>query len=380
MAIAQTRHSSGVTAGGDTYEPGTHPDLPPPRRDSGAVAWIRQNLFSSPFDIAMTVLATYLLATLLPALFSWAVANATWSGDSRADCMPGGACWVFIKVRFEQFVFGFYPEEERWRVVFTATILALLGALLVVPRVPHKLWIAAFTLLIFPLIAYILLIGGSFGLTYVESPKWGGVFLTVVVAIVGMVIALALGIVMALGRRSDLPIIRMLCTTYIEFIRAVPLITILFMASVMLPLFLPAGVTFDKVLRALIGVAVFWAAYMAEAVRAGLQAIPRGQEEAAKALGLNYWALTGLVVLPQALKHSIPSIMNTFISLVKDTTLLLLIGILELLGIVQAATANPKWLGSATEGYVFVALIFFCFCFGMSWYSQKLEKKLDTGH
>ena len=241
-------------------------------------------------------------------------------------------------------------------------------------------WVATLALIGFPIIAYLLLAGGYFGLIYIESAKWGGVSLTIVVAVVGIAISLGFGVLLALGRRSDLPVISGLCTFYIEFIRAVPLITILFMASVMLPLFLPEGVNFAKVLRAIIGTALFWSAYMAEAVRGGLQAVPRGQYEAAEAIGLGYWRATGLVVLPQALKYSIPGIVNTIISLVKDTTLLLLIGIFELLGMVQAAAADPQWLGNFVEGYVFVALVFFIFCFGLSRYSQRLERQLDTGH
>ncbi len=244
----------------------------------------------------------------------------------------------------------------------------------------YKGAIALFSLTVFPVIAYVLLVGGVFGLEHAETPKWGGVFLTVLVSVAGIVMALVLGILLALGRQSSLPVISGLCTGYIEFVRAVPFITILFMASVMLPLFLPAGVSLEKLLRAMIGTGLFWAAYMAEAVRGGLQALPRGQYEAASAIGLNYWKSTVFIVLPQALKHSIPSIMNTIISLVKDTTLLLLIGIFELLGIVQAAAADPKWLGNYVEGYVAVALVFFVFCFGMSLYSQRLEKRLDTGH
>ena len=380
MAVADSVNEQAPAARLESYAPGTHPDLPPPLRQVGPIAWIRDNLLGSPFDIALTLIAGYLVVTLAPPLLNWAVFDASWSGDTRADYTGQGACWVFVKVRFDQFIYGFYPQAEHWRVNLTGLILAGLGLWLLLPRAPAKGWVAAFALFLFPIIAYLLLAGGYFGLTYIESAKWGGVSLTIVVAVVGIAISLGFGVLLALGRRSDLPVISGLCTIYIEFIRAIPLITILFMASVMLPLFLPEGVNFAKVLRAIIGTALFWSAYMAEAVRGGLQAVPRGQYEAAEAIGLGYWRATGLVVLPQALKYSIPGIVNTIISLVKDTTLLLLIGIFELLGMVQAAASDPQWLGNFVEGYVFVALVFFVFCFGLSRYSQRLERQLDTGH
>ena len=380
MAVADSVNEQAPAARLESYAPGTHPDLPPPLRQVGPIAWIRDNLLGSPFDIALTLIAGYLVVTLAPPLLNWAVFDASWSGDTRADCTGQGACWVFVKVRFDQFIYGFYPQAEHWRVNLTGLILAGLGLWLLLPRAPAKGWVAAFALFLFPIIAYLLLAGGYFGLTYIESAKCGGVSLTIVVAVVGIAISLGFGVLLALGRRSDLPVISGLCTIYIEFIRAIPLITILFMASVMLPLFLPEGVNFAKVLRAIIGTALFWSAYMAEAVRGGLQAVPRGQYEAAEAIGLGYWRATGLVVLPQALKYSIPGIVNTIISLVKDTTLLLLIGIFELLGMVQAAASDPQWLGNFVEGYVFVALVFFVFCFGLSRYSQRLERQLDTGH
>jgi len=380
MAVADSVTERAPATREEFYAPGTHPDLPPPLRQVGPIAWIRDNLFASPFDIALTLITGYVVVTLAPPLLNWAVFDATWSGDTRQACTTDGACWVFVKVRINQFIYGFYPEAEHWRVNLTGAILAVLGLWLLLPRAPAKGWIAAFTLIVFPVIAYLLLNGDHLGLTHVEPAKWGGVSLTILVAVVGIVIALGFGILLALGRRSELPVVSGLCTAYIEFIRAVPLITILFMASVMLPLFLPEGVNFTKVLRAIIGIALFWSAYMAEAVRGGLQAVPRGQYEAAEAIGLSYWRSMGLVILPQALKYSIPGIVNTIISLVKDTTLLLLIGIFELLGMVQAAASDPQWLGNFVEGYVFVALVFFIVCFALSRYSQHLERKLDTGH
>ena len=225
-----------------------------------------------------------------------------------------------------------------------------------------------------------MLYGGSFGLEVVETHKWGGLSLTLVLALVGIVASLPIGVLLALGRRSDMPVVRSFCTVFIEMWRGVPLITILFMASVMLPLFAPEEIDFDKLLRALIGITLFQSAYMAEVIRGGLQAIPKGQYEAADALGLSYWEKMGLIVLPQALKIMIPGIVNTFIALFKDTSLVLIIGLFDLLAIVQAALSDPKWLGYSIEGYAFVAFVFWIFCFGMSRYSQFLERKLHTGH
>ena len=253
-------------------------------------------------------------------------------------------------------------------------------AWLMIPRLPAKRWVVIFALVGFPVIAWLLLLGGHFGLPAVPTREWGGLMLTLTVAIVGIVGSLPLGVILALGRRSQMPLVRSLSVVFIEFWRGVPLITVLFMASVMLPLFVPSEVEFDKLLRALIGIMFFWSAYMAEVVRGGLQAIPRGQEEAAKALGLGYWRRMGLIILPQALKLVIPGIVNTFIALFKDTSLVLIIGLFDLLAIIRAGLTDTNWLGFATEGYVFAALMFWIFCFGMSRYSQYIERRLHTGH
>jgi len=363
-----------------TYAPGSHPDMSPPPTSVGLIGWLRANLFSSPANTLLTLFAAYLLYLLIPPIAQWAFILADWSGDSREACTSGGACWVFIKARFAQFMYGFYPDAERWRVDITGIILVVCIAWLMLPRLPLKNWVIGFTLLIYPIITFFLLYGGSFGLEVVETPLWGGLMLTLVIAIVGITASLPLGILLALGRRSDMPLVRAICVVFIEFWRGVPLITVLFMASVMLPLFLPEGVNFDKLLRALIGIMLFSAAYMAEVVRGGLQAIPKGQYEAAAALGLGYWKMMGLIILPQALKMVIPGIVNTFIGLFKDTTLVLIIGLFDFLGIVQAAATDPKWLGYAVEGYVFAAVVYWIFCFGMSRYSMRLERKLATGH
>ncbi|MCX4025706.1 amino acid ABC transporter permease [Endozoicomonas sp. SM1973] len=356
------------------------PDLPPPKNTTGIIGWAKENLFSSPLNSILTIIAGYLLYISLVPAIEWAFVKADWLGDSREACTSGGACWVFITARLNQFIYGFYPEELYWRVNIVFAMFSVLVAALVIERTPYKGWIASFALIVFPVIAFFLLYGGGFDLKIVETHKWGGLMLTLVLAVVGIVAALPFGILLALGRRSDMPVVKSFCVIFIEIWRGVPLITVLFMASVMLPLFIPEEVSFDKLLRALVGIVMFQSAYMAEVVRGGLQAIPKGQYEAAKALGLNYWKSMGLIILPQALKMMIPGIVNTFIALFKDTSLVLIIGLFDLLAIVQAGLSDPKWLGYSVEGYVFVAFVFWVFCFGMSQYSQALERKLDTGH
>jgi general L-amino acid transport system permease protein len=359
--------------------PRTAGSLAPPVSEVGVLAWLKQNLFSTWYDTLLTLACLWLLWHLVPPLLQWALFNADFNGSSREDCTSGGACWVFIKARFWQFMYGFYPVDQRWRV--NLAFLILIGALipLFLPRFGHKLALAAAILLLYPIVAYWLFYGGVLGLPVVETALWGGLFLTLVIAGVGIVASLPLGILFALGRRSDMPIVRAICITFIEVLRGVPLITILFMASVMLPLFLPPGVNFDKLLRALVGVSLFSAAYMAEVVRGGLQAIPKGQYEAAQALGLSYWKMMGLIVLPQALRIVIPGIVNTLIGLFKDTTLVLIIGLFDLLGIVKAALTDASWIGFATEGYVFAGFCFWIFCFAMSRYSLYVERKLGGG-
>ncbi|WP_213879134.1 amino acid ABC transporter permease [Pseudomonas sp. dw_358] len=355
------------------------PDMPPPAKVFGPMAWIRQNLFSNWWNTLLTLFAFYLIWLILPPLLSWALFDANWVGTTRQDCTKAGACWVFIEQRFGQFMYGYYPPELRWRVDLTV-ILAIVGAApLFFKAMPRKGLYGICFLIAFPVIAYFLLHGGM-GLENVATSQWGGLMLTLVIATVGIAGALPLGILLALGRRSKMPAVRVVCVTFIEFWRGVPLITVLFMSSVMLPLFLPEGMNFDKLLRALIGVILFQSAYVAEVVRGGMQAIPKGQYEAAAAMALGYWRSMALVILPQALKLVIPGIVNTLIALFKDTSLVIIIGLFDLLNSVKQASADPKWLGMATEGYVFAALVFWIFCFGMSRYSQYLERKLDTGH
>lgn len=345
-------------------------------RALGVVRWLRTNLFSTPANSLLTLVALYLLYTGIPPLIQWAFIDADWVGTSRNDCTSGGACWVFVGNRLNQFIYGFYPDAEQWRVNLVFVSLIGLMAPLFVRAFGHKVPLAIGLVLGFPVIANLLLYGGLFGLEVVETHRWGGLTLTLVLAVVGIVLSLPFGILLALGRRSEMPVIKAACVTYIELWRGVSLITVLFMASVMLPLFFPEGITLDKLLRAMLGIVLFQSAYMAEVVRGGLQAIPKGQYEAAKALGLGYWQGMGLIILPQALKIVIPGIVNTFIALFKDTTLVLIIGLFDLLGIVQQAFADPNWLGYSVEGYVFAGFVFWLFCFSMSRYSQALEREL----
>ncbi len=356
------------------------PSLPPPTNNTGIQGWLRANLFSNWVNSIVTLIMLYLLVIGLWPIIKWAFIDADLAGTTREDCTSGGACWVFIKMRFAQFMYGFFPDTEVWRLNIAALLLAGGIIPMLFEKMPGKQYFGFFVLVIFPVIAYFLFAGGSFGLSEVETSKWGGLSLTLLISFVGIVAALPIGILLALGRRSEMPIVRVVCVTFIELWRGVPLITVLFMASVMLPLFLPEGVNFDKLLRALIGIILFASAYMAEVVRSGLQAIPKGQYEAAEALGLNYWQSMYKVILPQALKLVIPGIVNTFIGLFKDTSLVLIIGLFDLLAIIQLAFTDANWLGYAIEGYVFAAFVFWLFCFGMSRYSLSLERKLHTGH
>ena len=376
---------------------GQKADLPPPATTVGVVGWLRENLFSSWPNALLTVVTIYLLYLAVPPLLQWAVFDAIWTGNEAKDCkLPDGerkdgACWIYIKAWIGGYVYGLYPYDLRWRIDLAAVLVVLMFAPLAVKRLPFKTHYGVAVILLYPVVAYFMFRGfidftpndplsTSHPWRTVETSKWGGLALTLLIASVGIIASLPLGILLALGRRSTMPIVSTVSVLFIELWRGVPLITVLFMSSVMLPLFLPEGVNFDKLLRALIGVTLFSAAYMAEVVRGGLQAIPKGQYEAAMALGLNYARMMALIVLPQALRYVIPSIVNTFIGLFKDTTLVAIIGMFDFLGAVQLGNADPKWLGFSVEGYVFAAAIYFVFCFSMSRYSQRLERKLHTGH
>ncbi|KSV84175.1 amino acid ABC transporter permease [Sinorhizobium sp. GL28] len=481
------------------------PLLPSPANMVGVRGWLKENLFSSIGSAVITLGLGVVMLWLAWCVIDFAVISAVWVGDSRESCLgiqggQSGACWPMVIAKLGQWIYGFYPIDQRWRVnicfvAFAAGIIPML-----MPTIRHKILNAAYLFLLFPILTLVLLTGGNldfaassyfvlicfvffsatalplvvfgveegvarntiglasggaaallwlasfaigpmtglhlfgvsldvgvlslasgatsvwvickdgsrramsvvavwalaltlllaamavldfdFGLAPVETAQWGGLLVTLVVSVTGIVASLPLGIMLALARRSQMPVVRTLSVVYIEVIRGVPLITVLFMASVMLPVFLPPGVNFDKLLRALIGVALFSSAYMAEVVRGGLQAVPKGQYEGAMALGLSYWQMMLKIILPQALKISIPNIVGNFISLFKDTTLVLIVGIFDLLGIVQAGLRDAAWASpvSASTGYLTVALIYWAFCFGMSRYATFTERRLHTGH
>ena len=346
-----------------------------PSNSKGVIHWLKNNLFSTPLNVAMTFLGLAILFWIIPPFVQWAYTDANFSGETRADCTGDGACWVFVKMKLDLFMYGFYPQEELWRLKSVLGLFVVqIFAFKFFKSIKHKF----ISFSIYLIIAFILVNGGIFGLEIVPTDKWGGLMLTIVVSVVGIVFSFPIGIIVAFGRASNLPIIRSVCVTYIEFIRGVPLITILFMSSVILPLFFPEGITFDKLLRALIGITLFQAAYVAEIIRGGLQSIKRGQYEAADAIGLSYWQKMLLVILPQALKVAIPNLVGAFISLFQDTTLVLIIGLFDLLAMVRITAADSTWLGMETEGYVFVTIVFWAFCYGMSRYSNKLEKQFNT--
>jgi len=423
---------------------------PPPPTSVGVIGWVRQNLFSGITNTVLTLFGVYIIYLIIPPILDFALLNAVWEGENREACKDvHGACWPYIGAYFKTFMYGRYPDPERWRVNIVAIMFVIGLVPMLIPSAPFKRETIIYLFVVFPVAALILLTGGDFtyggfflpmepgetrfwieflllavvvtgvvfwlasatggnpkpavisvavifavlalifivasidfGLEVVETSVWGGLLVTMVIAVTGIAASLPIGIALALGRRSKLPIVRLISVIFIEFWRGVPLITVLFMSSVMLPLFLPEGMTFDKLLRALIGVALFASAYMAEVVRGGLQAIPKGQYEGAMALGLRYWQMMFKIILPQALKLVIPGIVNTFIGLFKDTTLVLIIGLFDLLGMIQSSFTDPTW-SSPTQshtGYMVAAMIFWVFCFGMSRYSIFMENLLNTGH
>jgi general L-amino acid transport system permease protein len=363
--------------------------LPAPVASTGALGWLRSNLLSSPGNIALTVVCIAFIVWVVPPLLHFFIFDAVWSGADREACLPTqgnpepGACWAFIRVWSSYFVYGFYPVSERWRVDLFFVLLAFGIAWLGWLGAPRRDVGALYFFVVLPILSFVLLSGVPlFGLPDVPTSLWGGILVTIVVATVGIVASLPLGILLALGRRSEMPAVRLLSITFIEFVRGVPLITVLFMASVMLPLFVPERLAPDKFLRALIGVALFASAYMAEVVRGGLLSIPRGQYEAAQALGLSYWRMMALVVLPQALRVTLPNIVNTFIGLFKDTTLVFIVGIFDFLRTIEAARGDPHWATPVTSvtGYAFAAVFYFICCYGMSRYARNVEARLARAH
>jgi general L-amino acid transport system permease protein len=354
------------------------PDEPPPGLTVGPLAWLRANLFSNWWSSALTIIVAYLIVKLGWALADWMLVHATFGGTDPKVCQAGGACWPVINEKFRFILFGRFPFEEHWRPF--AAMLVIIGMILC--ACSRRFWNVKLLPIVIGgcVLTGILMWGGIFGLTYVETALWGGLPLTLILSAIGIVMAFPLGVLLALGRRSHMPAIRSLCVGFIELVRGVPLISVLFMASVMFPLFLPAGVTIDKLLRAQVGIILFASAYLAEVVRGGLQALPRGQYEAAQALGLSYWQQMGFIILPQALRLVIPPIVNNFIGTFKDTSLVVIIGLFDLLNTAKNSINDPTWRAYYAEVYVFVAVIYFVFCFFMSRYSQRLENELRRAH
>jgi general L-amino acid transport system permease protein len=367
----------------------TQEPLPPPLSQRGAIGWLRENLISGPMNIALTIVSILLILWIFPPLIRFLFIDAVWTGADRDACTITaarphvGACWAFVADRFSYFVYGSYPISQRWRVDVFFVMLAVGIVWLAWLKAPRRDIGAIYFFIVLPIASFILLSGMPLiGLAKIDTNFWGGILVSVVVATVGIVFSLPVGVLLALGRRSNMPTVRLFSVIFIEFVRGVPLITVLFMASVMLPLFVPETWSPDKLLRALVGVAMFSAAYMAEVVRAGLQAIPKGQYEAAQAVGLGYWQMMRLIVLPQALRITIPNIVNNYISLFKDTTLVFIVGIFDLLKTIEAARIDPKWAAPSTSptGYAFAAIFYFTCCYLMSRYARNMEARLETSH
>ena len=378
LAVAEMHFGRGVQL----------PAQPPPVRMTGAVGWLRANLLSTPFNTVLTVLTVALLAWVVPAVVDFLLIDAVWSGADRDACREVvqkreiGACWPFVWERLPYFIYGSYPIPQRWRVDIFFAMLAFGVAWMLWLKAPRRGLGALYFFAGLPVASFVLLHGfEAIGLPVVDTVLWGGVLVTIVVATVGIVVSLPFGILLALGRRSRMPAVRLFSTIFIEFVRGVPLVTVLFMASVMLPLFVPSNFEPDKLLRALVGIALFASAYMAEVVRAGLQAIPKGQYEGAMAVGLSYSQRTRLVILPQALKVTIPNIVNNYIALFKDTTLVFIVGIFDLLHTIEVARIDPKWAApvTSTTGYAVAAIFYLIFCYGMSRYARAMETRLALG-
>lgn len=353
---------------------------PGPRRTQGSVAWVRANLFPDWLNGMATVLLLALLACYLPQLIDWAVLKAVVRPDVDACRAAGhaGACWGVVAEKYRIILFGRYPYAEHWRPLTAVLLMLSLVGLSAQPRMWRlalvPLWLFGMTLFV------VLMGGGVVGLSPVRTNLWGGLPLTVLLSIGGMTMAFPLSILLAMGRRSHLPVLRTLCSFYIELIRGVPLISVLFMASFMLPLLLPQGVSLDVLIRVLVGIGLFTSAYMAEIVRGGLQAVPRAQTEAAQSLGLGYWKTHALVLLPQALQAVLPSLVNSFIGNFKDCSLVTIVSLYELTGALSLALGGDVvWRPFFLEGYLFVAFIYWIFCFGMSRYSLRIERRLSRG-
>lgn len=352
-------------------------DIKPPRTSVGVIGWLKANLFNSWFNSLLTLLVLFIFYKTIPPFVQWAFIDSLWMSTGKECLAADGACWSIIPANLRFILFGFYPYEEQWR---PAIAIAMLVSLLIYSQYRRNwkknlfyIWIGGLVLM------GVLMRGGILGLSSIETTKWGGLPLTLLLSVFGLTAAYPLGVVLALGRQSRLPAIRSLCIVYIELIRGVPLISLLFMSSVVFPLFLPEGVSVNAILRAQVAIILFTAAYIAEVVRGGLQGMSKGQYEAAEAIGLNYVQTMRLVILPQALKIVIPPSVSILISAFKDTSLVVIIALYDLLKTTQSILGDPRWMGFSAEAYIFVAMIYFICCFYMSNFSRKLERELDTG-
>jgi len=343
---------------------------------------LNKKINTNNFNAFLTILIIFTIIKSIPPIMSWFFIDANIAGDTKEACTGSGACWTYIKIWLRRFVYGMYPNELQWRINISFVLLIALAFVGYLPIDRLKKFLTLYYVIIYPIIAFLLIYylisGGAFGLEWVETGAWGGLSLTFIVSFFCLIFCFPLGMFLALGRRSMLPTLRYISIGFIEFWRGVPLITVLFMSSVMFPMFLPEDFFMDKLVRVIIAISLFEAAYVAEVIRGGLQALPRGQYDAAKSLGMGYWKMHIFVILPQALKLVIPGIANTFLALVKDTPLIFVVGLLEIVGMLNLAKTNPKWLGFAMEGYVFAAIIFWIICYAMSRYSQNLELKYKT--
>ncbi|ACT56645.1 amino acid ABC transporter permease [Candidatus Liberibacter asiaticus] len=366
------------------------PSLPPVYQ-RGIIAWIHKNFFGTPKDILLTALIICLLLFSIPGIIHWVFLDAVWIGSNRTVCttvsqggiQPDGwnaACWAFIYDRYEQFIFGNYPMAQRWRPILVFLTGSILLTPMLIPSFPRKFLNSILLFGLFPIFSFFVLYGGL-GLSIVETSLWGGLLVTLVISFFGIIISMPLGILLALGRNSNIPVLRYACITFIELFRGVPLVTVLFMASIMLPLFLPDTWDVDKLLRALLGVSAFASAYIAEVLRGGLQSISKGQFEAANSLGLSYLQKMRLIIMPQVIKRVIPGIVNTFIGLFKDSSLISIINMFDLLGIVRVNFSESTWISSVTPttGLIFIGFVFWIFCFSISLYSVFIEKTLHKG-
>ncbi|KAA6204846.1 MAG: amino acid ABC transporter permease [Candidatus Tokpelaia sp.] len=360
------------------------PDIP--GRKNRLLAWLKRNLCASPLQIILTFIALLLILYSIVPFIRWALIDAVWQGENRQACTTllqgglqvdnwSGACWAFVRANFSQFIYGFYPVAERWRVIATFALALLTAVPLLIPAVPHKFINAGIALILVPLIGGVLLVGGVFGLPFVDTSLWGGLMVTLIIAYCSIILSLPLGIMLALGRRCKMAALRLFCVAFIELLRGIPLVALLFIASVLFPLFLPQGMNFDKFLRALIAVALFTSVYIAETIRGGLQAVPKSQYEAAASLGFTYPFAMAFILLPQAVRLVIPALVNVLIGMFKETSLVYIISMYDLLGIVRSASMQANWITPQTPatGLIFAGLVFWFFCFALSLYARFLE-------